>query len=275
MDIHQKHPFCPADMLRSLWRNRALLYRFIVREVVGRYRGSFFGLAWSFFHPLLMLAIYTIVFSMVFEAKWSEQSQSPVGFSLVLFVGMILHGFFSECIVRSPTVVLTNVNYVKKVVFPLEILPPAALGSALFHAAISFGVLLGMFVALHGLPPPTLVAAPILMIPLVLVAVGASWFLASLGVYVRDVGQIASVLATVLLFLSPVFYSASAVPAPMRWIMRINPLAITIGQMRDSVLWGRWPDLSTLAIYFLLSLLFAWLGFAWFQKTRTGFADVL
>ena len=275
MDIHQKHPLSPADMLRSLWRNRALLHRFVVREVVGRYRGSFFGLAWSFFHPLLMLAIYTIVFSMVFEAKWTEQSQSPVGFSLVLFVGMILHGFFSECIVRAPTVVLANVNYVKKVVFPLEILPPAALGSALFHAAISFGVLLGMFVALHGLPPPTLLAAPVLMIPLVLVAVGASWFLASLGVYVRDVGQIASVLATVLLFLSPVFYSAGAVPAPMRWIMRINPLAVTIGQMRDAVLWGRWPDLSALAIYFPLSLLFAWLGFAWFQKTRTGFADVL
>lgn len=275
MDIHQKHPASALGMLRSLWLNRSLLYRFIVREVVGRYRGSFLGLAWSFFHPLLMLSIYTAVFSMVFEAKWSEQSQSPVGFSLVLFVGMILHGFFSECIIRSPSLILSNANYVKKVVFPLEILPPAALGSALFHAAISFGVLLGMFAALHGLPPLTLVAAPVLMIPLLLVGLGTSWFLASLGVYVRDVGQMASVLATVLLFLSPVFYSASAVPPPMRWIMRINPLAITIGQMRDAVLWGRWPDWSAVAVYSLLAFLFAWLGFAWFQKTRTGFADVL
>jgi lipopolysaccharide transport system permease protein len=275
MEIHQKFPATALDMGRALWRNRSLLYRLVVREVVGRYRGSFFGLAWSFFNPLLMLVIYTVVFSMVFEAKWSEQAQHPVGFSLVLFVGMILHGFLSECITRSPSVILSNANYVKKVVFPLEILPVAALGSAFFHACISLGVLLGMFVALHGLPPPSIIIVPILLIPLILSALGASWLLASLGVYVRDVGQIASVLSTILLFLSPVFYSASAVPPGMRWIFRINPLAITIGQMRGAFLWGQWPDWRTLAIHCLSSLLFAWLGFAWFQKTRTGFADVL
>jgi len=263
-------------MARSLWRNRDLLYQLVVREVVGRYRGSFLGLAWSFFNPLLMLAIYTIVFTMVFQAKWSEQpSGHPVEFSLVLFVGMILHGFFSECLVHAPGVILSNANYVKKVVFPLEILPPAALGSALFHAAISFLVLLGLFMVLHGLPPPTILAVPLLWVPLVLVAMGTSWFLASLGVYVRDVGQIASVLATILLFVSPVFYPATAVPPGMCWIYQVNPLAITIGQMRDAVLWGQWPDVHVLAVYGLLSFFFAWLGFAWFQKTRTGFADVL
>lgn len=275
MEIHQKFPASLPDMVRALWRNRDLLYRLIVREVVGRYRGSFFGLAWSFFHPLLMLGIYTIVFSMVFQARWTDQDAHPVAFSLVLFVGMILHGFFSECLVRAPVVILSNANYVKKVVFPLEILPPAALGSALFHAAISFVVLLGMFVAFHGLPPPTVLLAPVLILPLVLVALGASWFLASLGVYVRDVGQMASVLSTVLLFISPVFYPASAVPAALRWLMRLNPLAVTIGHMRAAVLWGQLPDPRAFALYALLALLFAALGFAWFQKTRTGFPDVL
>ena len=274
MDMHQESKTTLTWMAQSLWRNRSLLYRLIVREVVGRYRGSFLGLAWSFFHPLLMLAIYTIVFSMIFKTKWGGPDQGTIGFSLVLFVGMILHGFFSECITRAPTLILANVNYVKKVVFPLEILPPAALGSALFHAAISFVVLLGLFMALHGLPPLTLLAAPILMIPFILITLGASWFLASLGVYVRDVGQIATVLSTILLFISPVFYSVDAVPQGMRWVFKINPLAITIGHMRDAILWGRWPNVGELALYGLVSLIVAWLGFAWFQKTRAGFADV-
>ena len=275
MDMHRESKTTLAWMAQSLWRNRSLLYRLIVREVVGRSRGSFLGLAWSFFHPLLMLAIYTIVFSMIFKTQWGGPDQGTIGFSLVLFVGMILHGFFSECITRAPTLILTNVNYVKKVVFPLEILPPAALGSALFHAGISFLVLLGLFMALHGLPPLTLLAAPVLMIPFILIALGASWFLASLGVYVRDVGQIATVFSTILLFISPVFYSVDAVPQGMRWVFKINPLAITIEQMRDALLWGRWPDAGGLALYGLASLFVAWLGFAWFQKTRAGFADVV
>jgi lipopolysaccharide transport system permease protein len=275
MEIHQKYPTSMRAMGGALWHNRALIQRFVVREVAGRYRGSFFGLAWSFFHPLFMLAIYTVVFTMVFEAKWSGPEDSQVGFSLVLFVGMILHGFFSECLTRAPGLVLGNVNYVKKVVFPLEILPPAALGSALFHAAISFVVLLGMFAVLHGLPPATLVAAPLVLAPLALFGLGASWFLASLGVYVRDVGQMAGVLSTVLLFVSPVFYSVNAVSEGMNWILKINPLAATITQMRGVVLWGQWPDWGALAAYAAVSFVFAWLGYAWFQKTRTGFADVL
>jgi lipopolysaccharide transport system permease protein len=275
MEIHQKFPTSPAAMGRSLWGHRNLLYRLVVREVAGRYRGSFLGMAWSFFNPLIMLAIYTIVFSKIFRAQWSEQSERPVAFSLILFVGMILHGFFSECLIRAPAVVISNANYVKKVVFPLEILPPAALGSALFHAGISFAVLMGLFVFLHGMPPITLLAAPVVALPLVLYAVGTSWFLASMGVYVRDVGQMAAVLATILLFLSPVFYSVEAVPVAMRWIFQINPLAVAIGQMRGAILWGHWPALRLWALHGLGGFVFAWLGFAWFQKTRTGFADVL
>lgn len=275
MEIHQKFPSSPAAMARALWGHRRLLHQLVVREVAGRYRGSFLGMAWSFFNPLIMLAIYTIVFSKIFRAQWSEQAERPVAFSLILFVGMILHGFFSECLVRAPAVVIANANYVKKVVFPLEILPPAALGSALFHAGISFVVLMGLFVFLHGAPPVTLLAAPVVALPLVLYALGASWFLASMGVYVRDVGQMAAVLTTILLFLSPVFYSVEAVPPALRWIFQVNPLAVAIGQMRGAILWGHWPALRMWALHGLGGLVFAGLGFAWFQKTRTGFADVL
>jgi lipopolysaccharide transport system permease protein len=262
-------------MIHSLWRNRTLLRRLIVREVAGRYRGSFLGLAWSFFNPLLMLGIYTIVFSKMIDAKWGDTSRQPVAFSLILFVGMILHQFFTECITRAPFVILSNANYVKKVVFPLEILPVAAIGSALVHACISFAVLAVLLAAMHGWPPMTILAAPIVLAPLVIVAFGASWFLASLAVYVRDVGQAATLLSTILLFVSPVFYAAEAAPPGMRWIFRINPLALAIGQMREAVLWGQWPDFQALALHGVFGFLFAWLGFAWFQKTRTGFADVL
>ena len=275
MNPHQTFPAGVMAMGRTLSMNRRLIQRLIVREVVGRYRGSFLGLAWSFFHPLLMLTIYTVVFSMIFQAKWAEQAPTTVGFSLVLFTGMILHGFFSECLVRAPTIILSNANYVKKVVFPLEILPPVALGSAFFHACISFLVLMGMYLALHGLPPVTMLAVPLVLVPLILFALGASWLLASLGVFVRDIGQIAGVLSTILLFISPVFYSSSTVPGKLRWIMRVNPLAFAIERTRDALLWGVWPDWPALALQGAVAFGFAWLAFAWFQKTRTGFADVI
>ncbi len=275
MNAPSTHPATLSGMARSLWSNRTLVRRLAVREVVGRYRGSFLGLAWSFFHPLLMLLIYTVVFTMVFDAKWNEPESGLAGFSLVLFVGMILHGFFSECIVRAPSIVSANVNYVKKVVFPLEILPVVSLVSALFHACASLIVLLAMFLFLHGLPPITALGVPVLLLPLVFYSLGAGWFLASMGVYVRDVGQMATVLATVLLFLSPVFYPIQAVPEELQWILRINPLAISIEHVRGAFLWGRWPGLRPLGLQTLLGLVTAWAGFAWFQTTRQGFADVL
>lgn len=224
-----------------------------------------------------MLAVYTFVFSVVFKARWNvnASSGSKTEFAMVLFAGLIVFNLFSECINRAPGLILANTNYVKKIVFPLEILPFVTLASAAFHMVISFIVWLLFFVIIFGLPPVTLVLLPVVLIPLVLLTLGLSWLLASLGVYLRDVTQFITILTTVLMFLSPVFYSVSSLPAAYRPFLRANPLTLTIEQARDVMIWGKAPDWAAWGAYLLASLLVAWLGFAWFQKTRKGFADVL
>lgn len=265
----------PNEMLASVWRNRGLIYTLIVREVVGRYRGSVFGIMWSFFNPIFMLAVYTFVFSVVFKARWSGGNESKTEFALVLFAGLIVFNLFSECFNRAPSIILSNVNYVKKVIFPLEVLPWVAVGSALFHACISVVVWVLFYILVAGPPQLTLILFPFALLPLVLLTLGATWFLASLGVYLRDVGQLVGVVSTVLMFLSPIFFPISALPESYQFLLRLNPLAPAIGYMRDVLYWGRLPSPVEFTAYLTGCALVAWLGFAWFQKTRKGFADVI
>lgn len=265
----------PMKMAVSLWRNRSLIRALIHREVVGRYRGSFLGLFWSFFNPVMMLVIYTLVFSVVFKMRWSVASDSKTEFAMVLFPGLIVFTLFSECLNRAPSLIISNVNYVKKVVFPLEILPCVALGSAAFHAAVSLGVWLMAYLFLFGVPHPTVLLAPFVLLPLLLLTVGVSWFLASLGVYLRDVSQFIAMITTVLMFLSPIFYPATAFPEKYRFFLYMNPMTPAIEQIRDVLFWGRAPDPSIYGLYLLSGALIAWSGYIWFQKTRRGFADVL
>ena len=265
----------PRAYLGSLWGNRALIRALVVRDVVGRYRGSILGVLWSLFHPLLMLAVYTFVFSVVFNARWNTGSDSKTEFALVLFAGLIVFNVFTECINRAPSLIVANANYVKKVIFPLEILPWVNMGAALFHAFVNLGVWLVFFTFLFGIPHLTVLWLPLVMLPLILFVMGLSWFLAALGVYLRDVGHITGIVTTVMMFLSPVFYPVSALPERFRGILHINPLTPAIEMARDVLMWGRHPDLRLLAVQFSLALLVSWLGFAWFQKTRKGFADVI
>jgi lipopolysaccharide transport system permease protein len=268
-------PATPIEMFASLWRNRGLIHASAKREVLGRYRGSALGLLWSFFNPLLMLAVYTFVFSVVFKARWNTGSDSKTEFALVLFAGLIVFNLFAECINRTPGLILANPNYVKKVVFPLEILPVVGLLSALYHALISLGVWLVAYVVLFGVPHATALLLPLMVVPFGLFIMGVSWALASLGVFLRDVAQIIGLITTVLMFLSPIFYPATALPEDYRHFLYLNPLTPVIEQTRDVLFWGKSPDFPMLGIYWLASGLIAWLGFAWFQKTRKGFADVL
>ena len=234
------------------------------------------GLAWSLVNPILMLIVYTFVFSVVFKARWGiDSDESKADFAIVLFAGMIVHGIFAECINRAPTLILSNPNYVKKVVFPLEILPWAALGSALFHALVSLFVLIvAQLIVAHQLPW-TCIFFPLVLLPLLILTVGFAWFISSLGVYVRDIAQTTGILTTMLLFLGPIFYPVSALPEAYRpWLM-LNPLTFIIEQIRAVLLWGHAPNWSGLALYALIALGVAWGGFYWFQKTRKGFADVL
>ena len=271
----QNFSISPKEMAASLWRNRSLIKALAQREVVGRYRGSVMGILWSFFNPVFMLLVYTFVFSVIFKARWSGGSDSKTEFALILFAGLIVFNLFAECFNRAPGLILANVNYVKKVVFPLEILPWVALGSALFHALISLGVWLIAYLILFGVPHITVLLFPLVILPLLLLIMGLTWALASLGVYLRDVSQFIGILTTVLMFLSPIFYPASALPEAYRHLLLLNPLTPVIEQARDVLFWGKVPDMTILSIYLLMTAFIAWLGFAWFQKTRKGFADVL
>lgn len=273
---HAPPPTSLTSMMGTLWRNRRLIWQMSQRDVVGRYRGSIMGLAWSFFNPVLMLIVYTFVFSVVFNAKWGGSvGGSKSQFAIILFVGIIVHSLFSEVLNRAPTLMLTNINFVKKVVFPIEILPAMAMGSSLFHSVVSIIVFQAAFVIINGFLNWTIVFLPIILLPMIVLVMGFAWMLASLGVFIRDVSQGIGLLMTVLLFLSPVFYPLSALPETYQNLLMLNPITFIIEQARDVLIWGREPNWVGLAIYSMISLLISWLGYWWFQKTRKGFSDVL
>jgi len=270
----------PSTSLYSIatitWRNRELIFQMTRREIIGRYQGSVMGLAWSFFNPILLLAVYTFVFSVVFKARWNvgaEQTNSE--YAVAMFVGLIVHGLFAEVINRAPSLILANANYVKKVVFPLEVLPLVSLLAALFHALVSVVVLLAAFAWFNEYLNWTAIFFPLVILPLVILTIGLSWMLSSFGVFIRDVSQSIGIITMVMMFLAPVVYPISAVPTELRpWLM-INPLTFIIEQGREVLIWGRMPDWIGLLAYSGVSIAVAWIGYFWFQKTRKGFADVL
>ncbi|ARU32298.1 sugar ABC transporter permease [Sulfuriferula sp. AH1] len=274
---HAAQPTSLMALAKSIWRNRQLIVQMTKREVVGRYQGSAMGLIWSFLNPLFMLAVYTFVFSEIFKSRWGGigGDDSKTQFALVLFVGMIVLGLFSEVVSRAPGLILANVNYVKKVVFPIEILPVITMGAALFHSLISLGVLLTAFAIFNDYLHWTVIFTPLILLPLVIMTLGLAWMLASLGVFLRDVGQTIGIIITVLSFLSPVLYPVSAVPERFRPFIMANPLTFIIEQAREVLIWGHFPNWLGLGVYTLVATIVAWLGYAWFQKTRKGFSDVL
>lgn len=265
----------PIKLATHLWYHRELIKQFTKREVIGRYRGSYLGILWSFLNPLLMLVVYTFVFSVVFKARWSTGSNNRLEFALILFSGITTFNLFAEVVTRAPSLIINNINYVKKVVFPLEILPVVVLGSALIHGAISLSILIIALVVLLGKIHVTIVFLPLVLLPLVLISLGLGWFFASLGVFLRDVGHIIGVAVQVLMFLSPIFYPVSAIPIKLQPIYHLNPLSFVVEDMRRIIIWGTMPNWEWLLLGTIISGFFAMLGYGWFQKTRGGFADVL
>jgi len=276
MNPHAPQPISIKSLVVSMWRNRQLILQMTKRDVIGRYKGSVIGVMWSLFNPLFLLVIYTFVFSVVFNARWEVGlPESKSQFAILLFVGMIVHGVFAETLNRAPGLILSNVSYVKKIVFPLEILPVVAIGAALFHALVSVLVLVVAFALINGYLQWTIVFLPLVLLPLMVLTLGAAWGLASLGVFLRDVAQPIGLVMTVLLFASPVFYPITALPEYIRpWLM-LNPLTFVIEQVRAVLIFGQIPNWVGLAIYSLASVVIGWIGYAWFQKTRKGFANVL
>lgn len=263
------------------FRLGSLIWQFARRDVLARYRGSLLGLGWSFLTPLLMLAVYTFVFREVFNARWPAGAQTGLGgdsnvaFALQVYAGLVVFNLFSEVAGRAPRLVLDQPNLVKKVVFPLEVLPWVAVLAALFHLATNLVVLGGVTLAIRGSLPPSVLALPLVIASILPLLLGLCWLLASLGVFLRDISQVIGMVMTALMFLSPVFYPAQALPERWQPILSINPLTLPIEQIRRIMLDGLWPDWHALALYSMGALSICWLGARWFALTRKGFADVL
>jgi lipopolysaccharide transport system permease protein len=265
----------PKAIFTSSWANRHLIRTLVCREIAQRYRGSILGVLWSFFYPLFMLTVYTFVFSVVFNARWGSPSGSKVEFALTLFVGLMVFNFFADCLIKAPDIIVKNTNYVKKIVFPVEILPWVTWGSALFHFAVSFVVWLIFYLLFIGIPHGSAFLFPVILIPLSLFLLGLCWLISSLSVYLRDLSQVMIIVTRALLFLTPIFYPLSAVPEKYRLFIYLNPLSFLVEQSRSLMLHGgsvSWPGM---ALQLVASAAIACFGFAWFQKTRKGFADVL
>ena len=245
------------------------------RDVQSRYQGSVLGLLWSVFTPLLMLGVYTFVFSVVFKAKWNLPVENKMTFALVLFCGLTAYNIFAETISRAPGIIVGNPNYIKRVIFPLEILPVTVLCAALFNGVVSMAILIVANFLFTGHLYWTVLYLPVVILPLLLATLGVGWFLASLGVFVRDVNQLMPVVVTVLLFMSPIFYPVSAIPDSLKPLFHLNPISYVVEDTRQVLLWGNSPNWLWLSIGTILGLMTSILGYIWFQKTRKGFADVV
>ncbi|MER9335546.1 ABC transporter permease [Mesorhizobium sp. M0293] len=258
----------------------SLLISLIRREITGRYRGSALGLSWSLLNPLFMLAVYTFVFGVVMKSRWTIPDQqnathSTGEFAVILFCGLIVFQFFAEVVSLAPGLIVGNANYVKKIVFPIQILPVVSAGSALFHAVISLLVLLVFAYVVFGGIHMTVVLAPVVFAPMVVLVLGVAWILASVGVYFRDMSQIVAPLVTATLFLSPVFFQRAALPVWLQPWLSLNPLAVPVESFRNVIIFGVQPDWMALGCYSLAAVVLAYVGYQFFQKTRRGFADVL
>jgi len=264
------------SMFAVLGRHRALTLELTRREILGRYRGASFGMLWSLFSPFLMLMVYTLAFGFVMKGRWPGRAgESTYGFALIVFVGLIVHGLFAECLTRSPTLIIGNTNLVKRVVFPLDVLVWSMALAALFHLGMNTLVLLGLRLLVDGAISPTAVFFPLVVFPLLVLTVGVGWIVSALGVFFRDLGQVVGVIATAMLFLSSAIVPTESVPEKYRLAFELNPLTFIIDQARAVLLWDRMPDWQGLAIYTVAAFAVAWCGHALFAKMQRGFADVL
>ena len=266
----------PFQMASNLYNHRNLIRQFAWRDVVTRYKGSYFGMIWSFVTPLMLLAVFSFVFSVIFKSKWGvSPDEGKFQFAMTIFCGMTVFNIFGECISRAPTLILQYPNYVKKVVFPLEILPVAALGSSLINAALSLAILIPAVLLFSHAWPSTIYLLPLVLIPICAFALGFGWFLASMGVFIRDIAQPVSVIVQMLFFISGIFFPPSAIPEDIRSFVQLNPLVGILEDARRTLMWGQYPDWSSLALVTLFSLIVMQLGYLWFMRTKRAFADVI
>lgn len=265
-------PRAGRGMIAAFARNRGLVRELVRREFSGRYHGSFGGVAWSFAQPLFLLAVYTFAFGVVLKARWGF-SGGTGDYSLMLFAGLIVFNAFAECLARAPSLVSANPNYVKKVLFPLEVLPWVMALTAIVHALIGIAIWFAGYLFLVGMPRPAALLFPLVFACFFPLLLGIGWLLGAVGVFVRDIGQLTTMLSHALLFLTPIFYSVDAVPPVLQGVLMLNPLTFVVEQLRLVLFFGKVPPLAGLAAYFALSSLFALLSLMLFRRVRPAFAD--
>lgn len=262
--------------LRQSWLQRQLFFKLLRRDFAERYRGSYLGVLWSLLLPLLSLLVFTFFFGVIFKTRWAGRGDGSLDeLVLILFVGLALYNFLAECLGRAPSLILSHQNYVKNVIFPLEMLPVVMVASSLLTLAATLLVILLLQMVLGAGLTWTAALLPVTVLPLVLFVLGLGWFLSSLGVYIRDIQQLIVPLVQLMMFLSPVFYPIEALPESVRPWLQLNPLALVIEQTRGIVLFGQPPAWLPYLLCLGASALTALLGAYWFVRTRRGFADVL
>ncbi|HET7535613.1 MAG TPA: ABC transporter permease [Candidatus Didemnitutus sp.] len=260
----------------DLWKHRGLLWQFTLRNVELRHKGSHLGLVWSFLNPLLMLGLYVFVFGYIFGGTFGiVPNESRIEYALGIFLGLTLFHIVAEVLGLSPTVIVSNPNFVKKVIFPLEVLPAANVGAGIFHLLISLAlVLLGILFFGPSLTIEVL-WLPVILLPLVLMLLGLAWLFSAVGVFFRDIGQVMQFVSMGLMFSSAVFYSAQKIPAAAWMILRFNPILLAIELARDAVLWHRPVNFAHLAYLYACAVVICYLGHAAFRRMKPAFADVL
>jgi homopolymeric O-antigen transport system permease protein len=270
---YSAHSVSPATYVGTVIRHRELIARLVGREFALRFRGSFLGVLWAIMTPVLTVIVYAFVFGVVFNSKWGEATKSD--FVSILMLGIIVHGMFAEAIARAPSLILGHANYVKKVIFPLEVLPVMAVVGVLMNAAIGVLIVIGLNLILSHELQPTIVFLPLILLPYLVLIIGFVLFLSAIGVYLRDLTHLVGFFVMVSLFMTPIFYPISAVPEGFRPFLYLNPLTFAVEQARAVTLFGMMPNWTGLAIYSVIAVICAWFGLYWFQRTRNGFADVI
>lgn len=262
-------------MIRTIIKNRYLLGQLTKKDIELKYKDSVLGMLWSVIVPILMIVIYTFVFSVVFRPQWISDTGSKFEFSLIMYCGLVAFNMLSDVMARSSGLIAANANYVKKVIFPLELLSVVITLTALFNSFISLIVLvIAKFILTHTVSV-TLPLVVVVYIPLVIFTVGVSLMLSAMSVYLKDIASVISVVITVLMYVSPVFFSLESVPESYRIICEINPMTYMIENFRNVVLYGTMPNWLYLVISFVIAIVMAWLGGTIFRRAKEGFADVL
>lgn len=259
---------------QGIWSNRSLMRSMVRRDILGRYRGSFGGWFWTILNPLLLMLTYFFVFGVVLEAKFGNDP-SKTSFALYFLAGMLPWLAFSEAVGRAPLNMLEYRSFIKKLRFPVETLPVNLMLSGLVSEAFGLLIFLIGFVAIRGVLPVSVVWLPALIVPQMLLTAGVCWFLAALGVFVRDLAQINGFLLTILFFLTPICYSEVGMPAAAKVLLKKNPIYVLVAGYRAVFLEGRAPDWGPLWKLWVLAAIVFLAGHAWFHKLRKSFADII